>query len=266
MATRTPPQQNDPKYMLSNGNYDWDAYMRDWNAFQADLNRMLSQKSTSTAGSATNEGGHYDSTIGAWVPDNTVNGADLGQPSPPQPVGPDEPDTPGAPDENEGPEQQAKPKQPSPGNNDGERPWWETAADASATADPSRMIGGPNAGDMAPDWMGEIQNFRDADKARLMQDYKTGTPEDKFRSDLHNARQDRYETYAHGYDWADKDTPDNDIHSAANSIYIGDKSWLDELDQMTNQEQQDWLRDVQAADPESAQAVLDASRKRRGGK
>jgi hypothetical protein len=249
-----PPQQSDSKYTLANGNVDYDKYIKDYYAWLEKVNAipdpnrasMFQSKDTAPVRPDPIEPLSQDEIVNAPAADKS-----------------DMSDAPG--DSVTTDEDYAKGKEtPKDDKSKGDRPWWETDADNLDTAT-GAMMGGEGAPPMPDDWQGEIKNFRIADQQKLNDQYASGVTDTDFRTGVHEARQNRYGEggYAHGYDYADLDTPDNDLHSAENAKYIGDSSWFGELDAMTPEDQQAWLRAVQAADPESGQVVVDQYRKKK---
>jgi hypothetical protein len=241
------PNQYDEKYRLPNGNYDYDAYLKDYYAYldnqQPDAVDPSKSNPRPQKGPrpATQEGTSSVGPGGSGGPTKVAKSQQA-------PIAPD-------------PQPEAVTDADQGKGSSKDRPWWETDADASETAT-GATVGGDDS-EMPEDWLGEVKNFRYADQKKLKEQYKTGTPDTEFRDSVHQARQNRHDTYAHGYDWADKDTPDDDHRSAANAAFFEDESWLDEVDQMEPAARKEYMRALQAADPESAAAILEDDRRRR---
>jgi hypothetical protein len=138
-ATKGPPMQSDSKYMLANGNIDYDKYLKDYYAYlekanqTPDVSRASMFQSKENGPTPPEPGGHYSDT-GAWVGDDTVNDATFAaQPSPT----PKSPDVPDKATESDG-------DAPKDEKEKSARPWWETDADAADSAT-GQMMGGEGA-------------------------------------------------------------------------------------------------------------------------
>lgn len=245
-ASGAKPNQYDEKYLLPNGQYDYDAWLRDYYAWGENQTPDATDPSKSvdrnprpvrTPQVQPGDGKTGAGETSVQVPVIQAPAAD----APKADAGASKPSTPKA--------------------------WWESDDDRKDTAT-GNVMGGKGAPKMPESWMAEVGNFRYADQKKINKQYEEGVTDTQFRDSVHQARQARYgeNSYAHGYDWADKDTPDNDHRSAANAKFFENPSWLDELDQMDPKARSEYMRALQAADPESAAAILDDDRARRTGK
>lgn len=282
MAQRTEPKLTDSKYLLPNGQYDHDA-------FTEDLNKWQMANLAETAQRVTRENGNprpqRQTPIAVPVPVTSRNeanrssdGAGPGHYTVPDDILTEEaiinaPRADGLggiiPPSKETTEDAAKAGSSNdPAGTGGnapkkDRPWYETDVDAIDTATGTVQGGG---GAKLPDWAtGEVQNFRYADQKRLEKMYADGVKDTDFRGAVHDARQNRHGEggYAHGYDYADKDRVDDDPRSRENAAFFEDESWVEEVESMEPAARKEYMRALQAADPESALAILEDDRRKR---